>query len=305
MGSLKTFDILKGWETGQIAAILYKVSGGDREKLEAILRNEFEIKLEEKILRLFDQHGRRIPHNLENRVVDANRKFYLNQPKMETTVDFANRLLRVEGFFGRTGFTAENFEKEIRKLEEKIRQDKAIANLMECPYFPVVIPKTKVDDHGEILEQKFIPVVKQAYQEQFPNRKFYNWREGDLKAKVDIVEDSRHDELVREMRKGAVAGIHFANPLHGFSVLASREQMTTLPDGFVLSGYGSLVAITMYPDELARDYQTPGYDLSAFSWGSSGCSLCCGASVGRLDFVCRAVLSVPFDSYSSGLLFLG
>jgi len=305
MSSLKGLEILRGLETGQIAAILHKVSGGNREKLEAILRNEVEVELKEKILKLFDRHGRRIPRNLKNRVVDADRKFYLNQPKMETTVNFANRLLRVERFFGKTGLVAEDFERETRKLEEKIRQDRALANLMECPHFPVVIPKTKVDDYGKVLEQKFIPAVKEAYHEQFPNRKFYDYPEGTFKGKVDIVSGSRHDELVKEIRKGAVVGIYFANSLQGFSVFASREQMETLSRGFILAGYDTSVALTMYADELARDWVTPGYVLAAFSWESSGHSLCFRAYDNRLVFGGRANLSAPCGFSSSGLLFLG
>ena len=61
-------------------------------------------------------------------------------------------------------------------------------------------------------------------------------------------------------------GIHFPNPLQGFSVNASREQMATLPQGFILSGMDTSVAMVMYPDILARDWNTFGLDLAALSF---------------------------------------
>lgn len=117
---------------------------------------------------------------------------------------------------------------------------------------------------------------------------------------------SRHEILVERMRRGIVYAIYFPVPLQGFSVLASRKQMKDLPESLLLSGgFDVAAAITMYPDILARDRHTPGYDLSALSWWFSGCSFYFRAGVDRLDFSCGVSLGSASGGCSSGFLFLG
>ena len=93
--------------------------------------------------------------------------------------------------------------------------------------------------------------------------------------------------------------------IQGFSIHADREQMSTLPEGFVLSGMDTPIAMVMYSDILARDYNTPGLDLATLQWQSADCSLSFKACDGGLGFVSTDVLASAHDDYSGGLLFLG
>jgi hypothetical protein len=61
----------------------------------------------------------------------------------------------------------------------------------------------------------------------------------------------------------------------------------------------------MYPDILARDYNTPGMDLSALQWQSAGYSLSFVSYGDRLSFGLYGDLSNALDDYSGGLFFLG
>lgn len=61
----------------------------------------------------------------------------------------------------------------------------------------------------------------------------------------------------------------------------------------------------MYPDVMARDYQTPGYDCSAVQWQSSEYSLGFGAGGGKMFFDYGDYLAGANDGCSGGLLFLG
>ena len=131
-----------------------------------------------------------------------------------------------------------------------------------------------------------------------------NYRKGDLGGKVSVVDGSRHDQLISRMKEGLVIGLHFPNPLQGFSINASREQMSTLPEGFILSGMDTPIAMVMYPDILARDWDTPGLNL-ALQWQSAGYSLYFWACGGSLGFGRTAGLAGASGSYSGGLLFLG
>src|SRR3989344_709641 len=247
----KSFEILRGWETGQIAAILNKVSGGNRRKLEAILRDEAEVNLVDKIPKLFDKNGRRIPKDLQAAVCNSDKKFYLNQPEIKTVSDYANRLVRFQQAFNEGPvMSAAEFKGKSKKLISEISENKNLANLLNGVFLPIILPKIDdFSDYGKILEQVFLPAVKFAYEKEFPDRKFYNWRKDDLAGKVGIIEKTRHEKVVGKMTQGHIVAILFPNPLQGFSALASCEQMSTLPESILLvGGFDAAVAQAMYPD---------------------------------------------------------
>lgn len=306
-----SLEILRGFDIGRIAAILQKVSGGGsdeekREKLEAILRDELRVQLVERILKLIDRNGRVIPgKDLQHAVCDANKSFHLVQPEW----DPAARLMRFQKAF-KPGpvMSVAQFESESSRLIAEISGDKILQNLLSGIYLPIILPKLEnFTDYGKIFKEGFLSAVKFAYEQQFSGRKFCNWWENDLAGKISIVPESRHDKLVEKMKRGFVVVIYFPNPLQGFSVLAVREQMAALPESLILAGgFDTASAMAMYPDVLARDFKTPGYDLSALSWRSPVGSLDFRADDGRLIFGSRGRLGRAVGALcSSGLLFPG
>ena len=306
MGS--SLEIMQGFTVGQIAAILNKVSSGDLEKLEALLRDELEVELVKRILKLVDKNGRCIPvKSLTAAVCDASKDFHLVQPKLKYTERF-DRFQEVFSLVNPTMSSA-IFEARSEGLISLIRTNKGLANLLNGVYLPIILPKLEnFTDYGETLEEVFLPAIELGYKKEFPNRSFYNYRAGDLAGKVTIVSGTRHEKLIERMAQAFVVAIYFPNPLQGFSVFASRGQIAVLPESLILSGgFDALSAMAMYPDVLARDWHTPGYDLSALSWQSPARSLYLGADVGELHFVSRGSLGGAFDHghCSSGLLFLG
>jgi len=107
------------------------------------------------------------------------------------------------------------------------------------------------------------------------------------------------------MEQGPVAGIMFF-PLQGYSVLAQREQMASLPSSLLLSGAVDMAtAMAAYPDVLARDWNTPGYDCSAVSFRSSASSLYFEAYDDHLEFGDCGLLDTPGGICSGGLVFVG
>ena len=309
MSSLTEIKKYEDLSFGQWKALATKCGGLDN--VLAILRGEknVRIQLEEILLKLFDKNGRRIPDkNLKNAVCDPNKDFYLEQPQLETLDDFSGRLIRFQEFFHPGPFmSVSEFQARSQELIKEIENNENLVNLLKGIHLPIILPKLEnFEDYGETLEKVFLPAVKLGYERQFPEKKFHNCREKDLKGKVGIVEGSRHEKLLEKMKQNYVVGIYFPNPFQGFSVLASREQMTTLPESFLLAGgFDSASAQAMYPDVLARDYHTLGYDLSALIWQSPDYSLHFGADDGRLSFVGGALLGGACGGCSSGLFFLG
>ena len=262
-------------------------------------------RVEDAIRLLFDKHGRRIPEGLQANVCDANRNFRLDQPKLDEEVNFANRILRLHGCLSiDTEVTAEQIKAETERLLALIRENSQIANIANGVCLPVVMPKLVTDDLGAELEL-YLAGANNSYIKTFGDRTFYNYCGGTLANEVSVVPGSRHDQLISRMKEGPVIGLHFPNPLQGFSIHADSEQMSTLPEGFILSGMDTPIAMVMYPDILARDWNTPGLDMAALQWRSAGCSLYFWAYDGELDFGSAGDLADASAHYSGSLLFLG
>ncbi len=306
MSSLKEVKKYEDLTFGQWKALATKCGG--LENVLAILQEEKALKVEEILLKLFDKNNRRIPKDLKSSACDASKNFYLVQSGLETIYDYADRLVRFQKAF-REGpiMSAAEFEGRAKGLIAEIENNKNLCNLLNGIYLPIILLKLEnFIDYGKTLEEIFLPAVKYAYEKQFPGRKFNNYRENDLVGKVSIVSGSRHEKLVEKMMRDYTIVIYFPNPLQGFSVLASREQMATLPESLILAGgFDTASAMAMYPDVLARDWYTPVYDLSALAWQSPDYSLNFEARDDGLDFYYRGLLGDANDFYFSGLLFLG
>ncbi len=285
---------------------------GGLENVLAILQDEKAVKVEEVSLKLFDKNGRRIPKDLKSAVCDANKNFYLVQPKLGTVADYADRLIRFQQAFKEGPvMSAAEFEGRAKELIAEVENNKNLCNLLSGIYLPIILPQLgNLNDYGENLKRVFIPAVEFSYNKdkQFSGRKFCNFRKNDLAGKVSIVPGTRHEKLIEKMTQGYVVAIYFPNPLQGFSINASREQIVTLPESLILAGgFDTASAIAMYSDVLAnaKEWYTPGYNLSALSWRLPYFSLFFEADVGNLVFGSRADLGSTYDNFSSGLLFLG
>lgn len=246
---------------------------------------------------LFDQSSRRIPQNLQAAVCNPNTDFHLVQPE----IDYTDRLARFKEYLGKTDITSTELQEKTEQLLEQLSQDESVANLKNAVHLPVILSKQDIKDYGQALEQ-LLASAGRAYQAQFPNREFYNHRKGTLKGQVRIVHAS-HGRLVERTQQEQVVALCFPNPLQGYSINASREQMTTLPDNILLTGgFDTVTAMAMYPDVLARDWHTPGLDMAALSWKSSAHSLYFWAYDDRLDFDYDDDLGDADGFYSAGLV---
>ncbi len=290
------------WTRGQDEALLNIIGEENAKKL---LRGEVSVKFEDIVKILFDKRGRRIPKGLQTNVCDPDKDFHLIQPKLKKDVDFANRILRLHGCLGiDTGVTAEQLKSETERLLAIVNGNPQIANIAKGVYLPVIMPKIVNNDLGAEMEL-YLAGVKESYGKAFDHRSFNNYRQGTLANNVSIVDGARHDQLIERMKEGPVIGLHFPNPLQGFSVNADRKQMSTLPEGFILSGMDTAIAMVMYPDILARDWNTSGLDLAALQWRSSGSSLYFKALDDLLAFDFTDDLACAYVSCSGGLVFLG
>jgi len=293
------------WTLGQVEALINTI--GEDPAL-AILRGEKIVKVEKAIFKFFDKNGRRVPQKgLQNNVCDPNKDFYLVQPELKKVRDYADRLIRFQEAFHPGPMFLGDFERKAKELLSELRVNKLLANLLNGIYLPIILPKLEnFSDYGKTLEQTFLSAIQASHQKQFPNESFYNREKNELAGEVSIIPGTRHEKLIEKMKQGIVYAIYFPNPLQGFSPLASREQMQDLPESLILvGGFDASAAQVMYPDILSRDFETPGYDLSALQYQSSNYSFYFDATGGAFELGSNGSLALTYGSYSSSLLFLG
>jgi hypothetical protein len=251
---------------------------------------------------LFDKNGRRIPlPTLQYLHCDPDRSFGLKQPKL----DYLTRLVRLAEAFNITpDIQAVDFESQAVALIGELRASEFLRPLLKGVYLPLYIPKLAIEDYGETIENILLAAVERAYQKEFPGRPFNNYRKGTLKGEVTIIPGMRHERIVERAKQGSQVVIYFPNPLGGFSVLAQREQETTLPERLSVAGpLETLTGAATYTDTMLPHFHTPGYDQSAVQWRRPERSLYLEAYDDKLRFDFKSNLGYANGPYSGGLVF--
>ncbi len=249
-----------------------------QEVIEAVLRGDLRVVLEDATLLLVDDTGRAIPFpNFNSKYINENKDFYFTQPEVNYGAVYAEAspILSAIG----ECVTAEQFERDARAIIAEIGDDRQISNLLKRTHLPIFFPRHDIgDNYGEKLKSAYLAAVKTSYLKSFPQREFKNWPAGELDGQVKVVSGTRHERLIEIMRQRSVVGVYFPNPLQGFSIPGDREMIQMFPRQCLLSGaIDTAVAMTIYPQTLARDPNTPTLDCAAVQWQDPGNSLYFGA----------------------------
>ncbi|MFA5954042.1 MAG: hypothetical protein WC817_00710 [Patescibacteria group bacterium] len=147
-------------------------------------------------------------------------------------------------------------------LRLELGKQRATAGILNGVCLPWAIPQVQLRDHGEWMETMFQGVAH-AYSLRFPSRSVYRYFPM-LGSQVSLAPESRLELLFERLTCGPVFGLYFPEALRGYSVLAQREQMATLSEGFVLSGPDAIFAMLTHAATLFRDFKTPGYTLPGY-----------------------------------------
>ncbi len=122
-----------------------------------------------------------------------------------------------------------------------------------------------------------------------------------LEGLVAIEEGSRHKELFERMWSGRpVPALYFPDALKGSIHDVRREQMASVPEGFVLSGLDVIIANFFYPC-----LHLFNRNLPALSRGPSGDSLIFRTFEGESYFNAGISFLEDLEDGLNGLLFIG
>ena len=212
---------------------------------------------------LFDVSGRRIPSpGIGAPVNPACTRYGLSQPPTDHSV-IHSRI--TEHIPGADVVSRGEFEQRSGALLESLRGGETTRDVAQGVYVPFVLPRGRFADHGQALEEVFLPAVGRSWKARYPKYNFTNELKGGLAGKVTVAPASRYERLVAAMAERPLIGIYFPLALSGFSVDAALRQMADLPEGFVLSGAYDVCAALIGSPELAMktDGYPPQLDLSA------------------------------------------
>jgi hypothetical protein len=275
-------DGLTGQQMRALALKFWSDFGGREgaaDNFEQYRAGNLRLKLEEIIRVIIGKNVRVvIPEGFVFGHTDPNPRYYWRQPI--GTFDFASLVARGARFFpqGMKMPSAAQVEDGCRKIEEEIVADPQVSNLftvndprrgIRLPWF---LPQMEIDpmNPGEAIHKLLKPVIKAAYEDTFPNRKFVDHRESNTDGQVTVVDESQL-KLITALRNGPVFGWIFPAVFQGIGIEGNRALMKTLPaaHNFVLGGFDSLAAMILHPAILARDVNTPAMDLASFFFAGS------------------------------------
>jgi hypothetical protein len=218
---------------------------------------------------LFDLSGRRIPGpSLSAPVNDATDRYGLAQPP----IDYAVIHARITEHLGPTGVSEGEFAERAEGVLDTLRRDDETAPFAGGLRVPFMLGSGVSDDLGQALDETFLPALARSWKARFPKFDFKNELTGRLAGKVTIAAGSGYERLVEALAEGPVVGYYFPLALSGFSVVASRQQMSDLPTMFALSGgHEAAVALAGSPDLIMKpDGYPPQLEMAALQGSAPG-----------------------------------
>ena len=253
---------------------------------------------------LFDVAGRRLPSDgIVAPVNPPSTRYALVQP----AIDYAEIHARISEHTGQGGsggqVSASEFAERAEGVLDALRANEETAALVSAVHVPFALAPDRRDDLGRALEDSYLPALGRSWKARFPKADFKNELRGGTAGKVGVAAGSRYERLVRAMADGPVVGYYFPLALSGFSVTAALQQMSELPEVFMLSGgFEVCAALTGCPDLIVH---TGGYppqlDLSALQAPAAGYGYHFAPYGYNLTFNGRFHNGLASDYCSSGL----
>ena len=111
---------------------------------------------------LFDDFGRCLPGAVQSPALPRSRRYFtLLQPKIDYVASHA-RLLSCLG--AGTTMDAATFEARAASILSRLESDPRTAAIARGVAVPFVLPRLVIDDMGRSLDQRFLPAVREAFE---------------------------------------------------------------------------------------------------------------------------------------------
>ena len=218
----------------------------------------------------FNKLGRKIPTEKCRVFANAERNFYkINDPLID--LEKQNKKAVNLKLLSKS-VNLKNIELEQNNLYNSIKNDSNYQNLILGTSIPFAISHQDLPiDIGSQLEDRFLPLIKNVYENAFEGSWFKATLQGQntLKESIRIVEESGYKNFVKSAMSGCIVGCYFPTAFQEYDIKSQRNQINILPKNenfnICLSGHiETSYSLIMYPNLLfSRKYYSPILCLSA------------------------------------------
>jgi len=248
----------------------------------------------------FDQYGRCLPLGVKSAVHEKSRRYFSID---QSSIEYQSIYERLNNAFNlASSINLKEFEQRAEMILEELKHDSEVEGILNGVRIPFILPKSQYDDIGFAMQNIYLDALGQSFSEH----DFINHYSQNLLGQLKVVEGSRHDKLISEMKNGVVVGYFFPCLLE-YSVPAAIERIKSLPDKFLLAGgYDLTAAFIGSPDILLRkDGYPPLLWLAALETSEEQAGLHFEAYGYDLTFNRRVHLGHVAEYWASGLVVLG
>lgn len=254
---------------------------------------------------LFDAYGRCIPGTQLHKpaFAESRRYFRLQPPPMDMAAMYQRLTTHLQ--IG-SAVSLEAFEARVAAIMAKVKADPATAGICHGVAVPFMLPVQGLSDIGTQLESRYLPAVKAAFEQVYPDKTFTNHHKGSLSGKLSIALGSRHERLLDKQAQAVVVGVYFP-ALMEYSLPAALEKVAQLPEHFLLAGgFDTAAAMISAPDLLLRtDGYPPVLWMAALDTEKAGVNYLFEAYGYHLTFNRKPHFDQAAESWASGLVVLG
>lgn len=251
----------------------------------------------------FDAAGRCLPDGVQAPAHRATRGYF---SPLQPSLDYEAIHARIARQFGDASLPdVAHFRRRAEAILARLHDQRTTRNLLNGVHVPFILPQARHDDIGAALERHYLPAVRKAFEAGRPGSRFVDHHAASLAGKFTVVAASRHERLIDAMSADCIVGWYFPC-LTEYSVPATRERVSGLPEGLLLAGgYDTCAALVGSPELLLRsDGYAPLLWLAALD-GAPG-ETCYFEAYGHdLTFNHRVHFGDAAEYWASGLSVLG
>ena len=207
----------------------------------------------------FDNEGRCLSSLSDKPSYEKSRYYFNLDEQLKKNINLEKIYSNFENNFNISNVLKfSQFEEEIIKIKNKIKNNTKTKNLLNNFSFPFYIPKLANKDLGSNLENFFFPKLEKSYKLMFPEFQFINHCKESIEKKIKFIENSNYEKFLNKLDSNeGIVGLIFPC-LNEFSFPATQDIINKLPENFNLSGgYEITSALIGQPNILMRKEKYP------------------------------------------------
>jgi hypothetical protein len=183
--------------------------------------------------KLFDEHGRCLPFNINSPVNIETRRYFIFESR---EINYNNIYNRIKNHLDpKTKLSFEEFETRSKKILKNLQKEPLTENITKGIGVPFFLPNKSHSDIGYELVNHYLKGLEKSFHETNPKYDFVNHCKEELSNQLTTIPNSRHGKLLDLMQEDVVVGYYYPCMME-YSTPAAIERINSLPSQFLLAG---------------------------------------------------------------------